>query len=461
MDKKILSYLMLSATAAITTLPSCSSDDPTPAPTDANGSYVVATTVKTGANETANVLLSAQSIENGSISTVGNGLVNDGATQWVFFNNKYLYALTYNQGNAGTTRSYQINSKGELEARANEYLISRFTTFGTYGKYIMTASTGNGDASWADENGYIPKTFLITYLDAEAETSTSSPVDKKYLSENFLGNGEFVTLAGILESDGKLLSAAVPMGLSQYGVKADGGKWVKYPDLVKTEAGGSGSSSYQQGELQWTQYPDECWVAIFDDETLTSKKLIKTDKISYACGRFKSQYYQTIWAAGNGDIYVFSPSFAKTMTDSRQKTQLPAGVVRIKKGSYEFDSDYYANIESQSNGSSFLRIWPIADDYFLLLMYDRPFSEQGYTANKLAVFKGDSKKLTYVTGLPSDISGFGSNTFSENGNIYVAITTTSGNPAVYKIDPTTATATKGLEVEATQISALGKLNPVE
>lgn len=43
----------------------------------------------------------------------------------------------------------------------------------------------------------------------------------------------------------------------------------------------------------------------------------------------KSQYYQTIWEADNGDIYVFSPSFAKTMDDVRQQTTLPAGVVRI------------------------------------------------------------------------------------------------------------------------------------
>ena len=71
--------------------------------------------------------------------------------------------------------------------------------------------------------------------------------------------------------------------------KAEGGKWIRdgYADLVKTEAGGSGSGSYKEGELQWTQYPDECWVAIFDDETLKSKRLIRTDKISYACGRNK------------------------------------------------------------------------------------------------------------------------------------------------------------------------------
>ena len=48
-------------------------------------------------------------------------------------------------------------------------------------------------------------------------------------------------------------------------------------DLVKTEDGGSNSSSYKKGELQWTQYPNKCWVAIFDDETLAINN-IKTER---------------------------------------------------------------------------------------------------------------------------------------------------------------------------------------
>ena len=57
------------------------------------------------------------------------------------------------------------------------------------------------------------------------------------MSENFLGNGEFVTLAGILEHDKKIYSAAVPMGLSQYGAAVDGGKYILPGNetLVKTE----------------------------------------------------------------------------------------------------------------------------------------------------------------------------------------------------------------------------------
>lgn len=431
---------------------------------DAVRPYVLATQ-GTFTGNTTNALVTASDLNSGVVGMT-NGLVNDGASYWVFYGDKYLYGLTYNQGNAGTTRSYVMNDDYTLAARPAEYAVRRFTTFGIYDRYIMTFSTGDGPAEWADANGFIPKSFLVSYLDVEAETyATNNTLEEHYLSENFLGNGEFVTLAGVEEVDGKIFSAAVPMGLSQYGVKAEGGKWVKpgNEDLVKTEAGGSGSGAYKEGELQWTQYPDECWVAIFEDETLAERKLIRTDKISYACGRNKSQYYQMIWTAESGDVYVFSPSYAKSMADERQQTTLPAGVVRIKAGTEEFDPNYYVNIEALTNGISFLRTWYIGGSKFLMLMYDMPLAPATtMTASRLAIFDVESASLTYVEGLPSAerISGFGTAPYSEDGKCYIAVTLTDDHPAIYAIDAATAVATKGLTVEATQIGGIGRLSPM-
>ena len=464
MNKKNFIYSLL--VVFVMALVACdeNNNSNTPPINTAEGAYVIASSV-TASGNTSYVLLTSDKLDDGSVSAVNNGLVNDGATYWVFYRNKYLYGLTYNQGNAGTTRSYIMGDNG-IEARAAEYAVRRFTTYGIYDKYIMTTSTGDGPSEYADVNGYIPQSFLVSWLDVVGETYITNDTRQEiYNAENFLGNGEYVTLAGLLESNGKLWSVAVPMGLSQYGVKDGNGRWVRegYADLIKTEAGGSGSGAYEKDELQWTQYPDECWVAIFDDETLSSKKLIRTDKISYACGRNKSQYYQTIWAADHGDIYVFSPRYAKTLSAVRQKTTLDAGVVRIKAGTQEFDPNYYYNIESQTDGKSFLRCWHIADDYFLMLMYDRPLTESGFTANQLAVFKGETGQLTYVDGMPETekISSFGNAVYNENGKVYVTVTTTDGYPSIYVIDPTTATASKGVTVEATQINGVGLLLPID
>lgn len=420
----------------------------------ASSNYVIAASVGD-----ANYLLTSDKLAEGNVSAKNNGLTTESGTQWIFYKDKYLYRLVYNQGNAGITSSYILNDLGKVEERDNTYEIKRFTSYGIYKNQIITSSTGDLGQAYADENGYLPKGFLLSYLNVDNETFTTN--SHIIMSENYLGNGEYVTLAGILQTDNKIYSAAIPMGLSKYGVKAEGGKYVKYPELVKTESGGSNSSSYEKGELQWTQHPNEAWVAIYDDEKFENPKLIRTDKISYACGRNKSQYYQTIWAADNGDVYVFSPSYAKTMTAEVQKTTLPAGVVRIKAGTEAFDTDYYFNIEAATDGKAFLRCWHIAEDYFLLLMYDKPLIEKGFAAKELAIYKGGDKTLTYVQGMPSPeiISGLGNTPYSENGIAYMPVTTTDGNqPTIYQIDPKTAKATKGIIVESEQISGVGKLS---
>lgn len=466
MKKNYLNKISFAALMAVA-LTACSDDNgvsEVPV-TGTDSSFVLATSVKDG-EQTANVLLTSQSLEEGSVSVRNNGLVNDGATEWVFYKDRYLYALTYNQGNAGTTRSYVMGEDGQVHPRSAEYKVSRFTSFGQYGKYILSVSTGDGLAEYADADGNLPKMLLLTYLDVEAETAKASDSrgnKDALMAENFLGNGEYVTLSGFEEANGKLYSGIVGVGLSPYGSAIDGGKYIRegYEDLVKTESGGTGSGSYKKGELPGTQYPDECWVAIFDNETLGGRKLIKTDKISYPCGRFRSQYYQCVWAADNGDVYVFSPSYAKTLTDKRQQTKLNAGVVRIKAGATEFDPNYYYDLEAQSGGVSFLRCWHAGGNYFLLRMYDRSFTQSGTpVANRLAVFNGDNGKLTFVSGLPEadQISDFGKMPYVADGHIYMPVATSDGYPAIYKINPATATATKGLTMEVNTATAVGRLS---
>lgn len=430
---------------------------------DGNGKFVFATTVQ-GSNATSYVLLTGETLDGGTLSTVNNGLLNDGATQWVFYKN-YLYALTYNQGNAGTTRSYILGNNGQMEARNTEYRISRFSSYGAYNDDIITMSTGEGPASFADAQGYKPMTLLVTYLNVFNETSrTNDTSTGLYSMENLLGNGEYVTLAGAEQSGSRLYCGAVPMGLSQYGAAYENGKRIRsgFEHLVHTEAGGSGAGSYKAGELVGTQYPDECWVAIYDNENMLNPVLAKTDKISTPCGRYRSQYYQTVWAAENGDIYVFSASYAKTMTDQGQKTTLPAGVCRIPAGATSFD-DYYCNIEAQTPGGnrSFMRCWPAGGNSFLMVMYDRSLTEKNPAATELAIFDATSKKLTYVTGLPSNVSSIGKTVYSQNGKVYIPVNVENEQPAIYAINTATAQATKGVTIEATDITGFGFLTPAK
>lgn len=457
-------YLASTLFMAALIFASCDSDTPSIDDNGGEGNVTYKYVISAATGE-SNYIVTADELNSGTVSTARNGQETEAASYWVYYQDKYLFRLAYNQGNAGVSTSYFLNSKGEVEDREQSYEIKRFTSYGIYNDQIITSSTGDLAKEHADANGYAPKGFLFSYLDVNKGTYKSN--SDILWSENYVGNGEYVTLAGLEQSNNKIYSAVIPMGLSQYGVKAEGGEYVKYPELVKTESGGSNSSTYVEGELQWTQYPNEAWVAIYKDDSMTDPKLIKTDKISYAAGRFKSQYYQMIWTADNGDIYVFSPSYAKTMAADVQKTTLPAGVVRIKAGTEEFDNDYYFNIEEQTNGNSFLRTWHVGGNNFLLLMYDKPFDEEfdnrTYPATELALFNADSGKVTYITGMPSSdkITGFSNTPYFENETAYIGITTDDGNnPAVYAIDIATATAKKGITVESTSISAMGKLKPI-
>ncbi len=466
MDKKSIIRACSALTLPMVVFTACTEDEPKNNGSEedvAGAKFAIATTVK-GSNATSYVLLTADNLDEGSISPIKNGLTNDGATQWVFNGTEHMVGLTYNQGSAGTTRSFYLGHDGQMHARSSEYQVSRFSSYGMYNNYILSMSTGNGPAAFADENNNLPQTLLLTYIDVQSETSRSNDTSTgAYSMENLLGNGEYVTLSGAEQSGSRIFCGAIPMGLSAYGSNVGGGKYILpgNEDLVASADGGTGGSSYVKGALSGTQYPDSCWVAIYDNESMTHPHIAKTGKISYAAGRFRSQYYQTVWAAENGDVYVFSSSFAKTQKDKRQKTTLPAGVCRIPAGTTDFD-DYYCNIEALSGGRSFMRCWPAGGNYFIMAMYDSPEIKSTTSATSLAIFDAAKKTLTEVTGLPAEVSSLGKTVFVNKGKVYIPINVTDASPAIYGIDPATGVANKGLVVEgAAEINGFGYMTPID
>ncbi len=424
-------------------------------------------------------LTTAETLDEGSLTTVGNGTETESGSNWIFYKDSYLFNFQYNDGGQGTAFAYELNPATGKAVEARRYTFNRTTTYGTWGDNVITASTNVGSQeSVTNEAGEVlyAKYLQFNYLSAlDASTHTGSK-----LAEDFLGNGESVSFAGFVEANGKLYTSVVPMGMSHYGV-------VKYADkisdmkLVTDHSGGQGSGQYTPGQIPSTQYPDSAYVAIYSGDSFDETPIIaRTGKIGFASGRMRSQYYQTIWAADNGDLYVFSPGFGRTaQAESTVETsdgtlhtlykvegKLPSGVARIKAGETEFDDTYYVNLEEQGNGNPMFRCWHIAEDYFLLQMYGNGVEDMIANSSKadrseLAVFQGSTQTLTVLTqGLPdrSVISSYGT-PYSEDGYAYIPVVTTDGaQPAIYKIDPKNATVTKGITIEANSVSALGRLS---
>ncbi|MDO4757341.1 MAG: DUF4374 domain-containing protein [Parabacteroides sp.] len=411
----------------------------------------------------ASYLITAESLDKGEVSVEGNGTEVMNASYWVYKGMDYVFALVYNKGGAGTGASYYLSKNGE-PAEKYTYTYNRITTYGTWGDNVITASTGN--ASTADENGNYPQVLLFNYLNAKDGSQEEGTIN----AENFLGNGEKVHFAGIVEANNKLYTSVVPGGMSLYGIS----QWpekVTDKSLITTEAGGSGSGAYTAGVIPTTQYPDRAYIAIYSGDKFDDKPIIaETDKIGFACGRRRSQYYQTIWATKSGDIYAFSPGYGRTFvsTDELKKTTgtLPSGVVRIKAGETTFDKNYYVNIEELGNKNPIYRCWYIDGDYFLLQLYKNGVEsmiKDGTDADvsELAIFDATNKTLKMVTGLPSDMS-IGGEPYGENGGIYIPINVTTGDfPAFYRVDAKTAQAVKGLTVKAESIQTAGKLALIE
>ncbi|MDR3339288.1 MAG: DUF4374 domain-containing protein [Candidatus Symbiothrix sp.] len=387
------------------------------------GAYVIAAT-----GESGSYLLQTDDADSGNLSILNNGVEAATPTVWWFHNNKYLYQLTYAQGEAGLGASFELDENGLIKERNIGFKIDdRFTTYGSYGKYIITAAAKA--TSYTDDAGNMQQGIAFTLLDTEAQSKEAKIIS----SENILGNGEYATVSGIVDVNNKIYTAICPLGVSAWGA-----------------AHGAGVVSSA------TAYPDSVWIAIYDNVNFENPKILRDNRLSYATSRFRSQYYKNIVADEKSNVYVFSSS-------ADANTTKKSGVIRIKAGAEAFDPSFYFDIETAAEGRRLFNVWHITGDYFLLQLYTEATSTQE-DAKRLAVFNaaGNSGNgsFAWIQGLPAiDVVGtYGKTPLADKGKFYMPVVTTDDQePAIYVIDPATATATKGTVITATGVSSIGKL----
>ena len=162
-------------------LASCSSKNDTPQPTPqpnpgpqpAAKNYVLAVNASASGNQSTTLLLKLADISTSRTLSVTEGLQTDGGTEYVYLNDhRYLYSIAYRQAGKTATFSYALGADGALTKRSKSFEGNRFTSFGIVGNTLVTSSTGQSPQSTPDAAGYRPMSFLLTYLDAQAETQT-------------------------------------------------------------------------------------------------------------------------------------------------------------------------------------------------------------------------------------------------------------------------------------------------
>jgi len=388
---------------------SCSSDSENSGSTGGGSDtgktkYII--TATTGAAGIADYLLTADDVSTGTITTTGNGLEQDGTYRYYITAQNNFFSLLYGQGNPGAVTTYNLNSEGKL-VKKSDFQAETVHVFAAVNKDILTIKVPRSGASIASMYKIDAEKSLIT---GEAQQDT------KVLAKN--GERAFFTWA------------------TQVGDKV----YMPYMSIK-----GDGVDNFG------TVNPDSTWVAVYNYPELKLEKVIKDNRTSYLGAYFTNGLFQD----ENGDAYGFSGAIATS--NAVLTSTKPSAIVKIKKGTTEFDKTYFFNVQEKSGGYKISSTSYISKGKFLLLMYGNVGKNNG--AVKMAIADVYNQTFTWVTNAPATLTSVTSryNISSEDGSsAIVGINTPDGN-WIYSINGTTAVATKGLKVEGGQITAIQKL----
>ncbi len=407
--KKGSKLALFSALIAFTAF-SCSSDENTGSENGGGvdtGKTKYIITATTGAVGIADYLLTTDDVSTGSISTIGNGIEQDGSYRYYITAQNNFFSLLYGQGNPGAVTTYNLSAEGKL-VKKSDFQAETVHVFAAVNKDILTVKVPrSGAASIA----------MMYKIDAEQSIITGqAQQDTKILA----GNGEraFFTWA------------------TQVGDKV----FMPYMSIK-----GDGVDNFG------TVNPDSTWVAVYNYPELKLEKVIKDNRTSYLGAYFTNGLIQD----ENGDAYGFSGAIATSNAVLTSKK--PSAVVKIKKGTTEFDQSYFFNVEEKSGGYKISSSSYISKGKVLLLMYGNVGKNNG--AVKLAIADVYNQTFTWVTNAPATLTSATTryNITSEDGNSAIlGINTPEGN-WIYSINGSTAAATRGMKVEGGQITAIQKL----
>ncbi|GGB96785.1 DUF4374 domain-containing protein [Dyadobacter sediminis] len=369
--------------------------------------YVVAS-APVGSSGIADYLLTTSDLSQGTISTVGKGIEQDGSYRYYLTHKGKFFSLLYGQGNPGAVTTYTLSETGEL-VKSSDFQSETVQVFAPAGDDILTIKvprSGNESASWFRINADQSK------IVGEGQINIV----------RLAGNGERAHFTWATQVGDKIFAPYM-------SIKGAA------PDVFGTA------------------YPDSSWIAVFSYPEMQLEKVIKDNRTSF----IGSYFNNGLLVDENGDTYAFSPAVATS--SGKQSGTKPSAFVRIKKGTTEFDQSYYFNVQEKSGGKKVIGQTYLGKGKSLLYMLTDPADQYGPT--RLAISDIYNQTFTWVTGTPESIASrsasYNNNTVSADGKtIFVGINTDAGS-WVYAIDIATATARQGLKVEGGAITAIVKV----
>ncbi|MDG3581228.1 DUF4374 domain-containing protein [Galbibacter pacificus] len=405
-----------------TTLIGCSSDDDAGNPDDggenpaAESQYLI-TATPTASEGVADYILTTDDLTQGSITTEGNGIEQDGTYRYYVTHNNKFFSLLYGQGNPGAVTTYQLNAESNLE-KISDFQSETVQAFAPVNDDIlMIKISRNAESPYAYWYQLDTETSQFT---GEGQINTQELADKE--------NGELAFFSWITQVGDKVY-------LPYFTVKAC------------------------CNDTFGTDYPDEANIAVYSYPEMELETVIHDDRTSYI-GRY---FDNGLSVDENGDAYAFSASVATT--NGELTSTKPSAITRIKSGTSEFDQDYLFDIEAASGGAYITDHIYVGNGKAIGILMDEKTSAYS-TGNRLAVIDLYNQTLEWVTGMPSPetilnvTKGMDNYVSEDESTVFVGVTTEGGS-FIYNIDVAGASATQGLEVEGGQITAINRLDPVE
>ncbi|MDR2791741.1 MAG: DUF4374 domain-containing protein [Tannerellaceae bacterium] len=394
---------------------SCDKENDVPEPTvEGNFQYVVVATPEGTFAEGADYLLQTGSLSEGSITTVGAGWEQDGYRYYAFHKNK-VFSFLYGQGNPGAVTTYGLGENGMLAYLSN-LQTETVQVFGACGEDLILIKCPR---SFTDVNAGIYRVDAVN----------PRIVDTRYVDIAALaGNGELAHFTGAFQVGDKVYAPYM---------------------CIK--------DNYFRTDLT-----DSVWIAVFSYPDMTLEKVIRDGRTSYIGHYFA---LSGVTQVENGDVYTFSCAPIGHAAEGIVPSTKPSAVLRIKKGTSEFDKDYFFNIQETSGGYHVHKAFYLGGTKFLLTLHaDRQQTPQYGDGKdlKFAIVDVVTESFTWVTGMPEPehlVHVSRLPYIAEDGSsISFGITVTDEYPHVYTIDISTAQATKGLEVISGCITSLGRLS---
>lgn len=376
--------------------------------TTATGTRYIVAATPTASTGVADYLLTAGNLREGTITTVGNGIEQDGTYRYYITHKNKFFSMLYGQGNPGAVTAYNLNKSGALD-KLTDFQTETVQVFNTVQDDILMIKvprSGNENAS-------------MYRLSAVSNMIVG---DAQVNIVNLAGNGERAHFTWATQVGSKVYAPY----MSIKGVS---------PDVFGTS------------------FPDSSWIAVFSYPDLKLEKVIRDNRT----GSIGAYFNDGLTVMENGDVYGFSPASA-TLASKPAGTK-PSAIVRIKSGTSEFDQSYFFNVQEKSGGHHIYRMTYIGNNKFLLQLYGDANALTG--ATRLAIADVSAQSFTWVTDAPSDVILGGTSrncvVSDDRKSIYIGLNSTAGGSYVYNVDATTGKATRGLKVEGGKITAICKL----